>query len=156
MKSRFLQLFILLTIAIWLRSPMNTRTGAPIHEKSGYLETPRYAATIDYCQRLAAASDWVQFASFGKSPQGRDLPLLIVDKNGNFDPAAVRKSGNLVLLIQNGIHSGEIDGKDASLMLIREMVITKKLAHLLDGVTAVFIPIFNGRARKRQRIQPAR
>ncbi|MCB0300693.1 MAG: peptidase M14, partial [Calditrichaeota bacterium] len=143
MKSRFLQLFIVLTVAVLVAFADEQPDWRTDYEKSGYLETPRYAATIDYCQRLAAASDWVQFASFGKSPQGRDLPLLIVDKNGNFDPAAVRKSGNLVLLIQNGIHSGEIDGKDASLMLIREMVITKKLAHLLDGVTAIFIPIFN-------------
>lgn len=113
------------------------------YEKSGHLETPRYPATIDYCQRLDAASEWVKYESFGKSPQGRDLPLVIVDKNGNFTPEAVRKSGNVIMLAQSCIHSGESDGKDASLMLMRELVITRDLADLLDHVTILFIPIFN-------------
>jgi hypothetical protein len=113
------------------------------YEKSGYLETPRYDETIAYCRRLDAASDWVSFQSFGKSPQGRDLPLVIVDKDGYFTPESARKAGKAVVLIQSGIHAGEIDGKDASLMLIRDMVITKQLSALLDSVTVLFIPIFN-------------
>jgi hypothetical protein len=113
------------------------------YEKSGYLETPRYEETIAFCQRLDAASNWVSYRSFGKSPQGRDLPLVIADKDGYFTPEAVRKAGKAVVLIQSGIHAGEIDGKDASLMLIRDMTINKKLASLLDSVTVLFIPIFN-------------
>ena len=113
------------------------------YEKSGFLETPRYEETIAYCRRLDAASDWVSYQSFGKSPQGRDLPLVIVDKDGYFTPEAARKAGKAVVLIQSGIHAGEIDGKDASLMLMRDMVITKQLASLLDSVTVLFIPIFN-------------
>lgn len=113
------------------------------YEKSGYLETPRYDETIAYCRRLDAASDWVSYQSFGKSPQGRDLPLVIVDKDGYFTPESARKAGKAVVLIQSGIHAGEIDGKDASLMLIRDMVITKQLSALLDSVTVLFIPIFN-------------
>ncbi|RMI13839.1 MAG: peptidase M14, partial [Calditrichaeota bacterium] len=99
--------------------------------------------TIDYCRRLAAASDWVTYANFGTSPQGRELPLVILNKNGNFTPEAVRKSGQAVVLIQSCIHAGECDGKDASLMLMREIAITRKLANLLDHVTVLIIPIFN-------------
>ncbi len=136
---------ILSLLLLWISqafadSPADWRTD---YEKSNFLETPRYAETIDYCKRLDAASPWLKYSSFGKSPQGRDLPLVIVDKNGNFTPEAVKNSGNVIALIQSGIHSGEIDGKDASLMLMRELVITKKLSHLLDGVTVLFIPIFN-------------
>lgn len=113
------------------------------YEKSNYLETPRYSETLEYCQRLDEVSPWIKYTSFGVSPQGRELPLVIVDKNGNFSPEQVKNSGNAILLIQSGIHAGEIDGKDASLMLMREIAITKTLAPLIDNVTILFIPIFN-------------
>ncbi len=113
------------------------------YEKSGYKRTPRYRETINFCQRLAESSSWVQLTYFGKSAQNRNLPLLIVDKDGCFSPESTRASGKIVLLIQAGIHAGEIDGKDAGLMLIRDIVIHKKATHLLDNVTLLFIPIFN-------------
>ena len=46
------------------------------YEKSGYLKTPRYAETIEYCKKLAAASPFIKYTTFGVSPQGRELPLL--------------------------------------------------------------------------------
>jgi hypothetical protein len=113
------------------------------YEKSGCKKTPRYKETVEYCKRLASASPWIHYTAFGVSPQGRDLPLLIVDRSGHFDAASVRKTVNAVLLIQAGIHSGEIDGKDAGLMLLRDIAITKKYAPLLDHVTILFMPIFN-------------
>ncbi|MEJ2635186.1 MAG: M14 family metallopeptidase [Calditrichia bacterium] len=113
------------------------------YEKSDFKKTPRYAETMDYCRRLDYASKWVKLTSFGKSPQGRELPLLIIDKHGNFAPEKVRKSGNVIVLVQAAIHAGESDGKDAGLMLVRDMVISKKLDRLLDKVTFLFIPIFN-------------
>ncbi len=113
------------------------------YEKAGCVKTPRYAETIDFCKKLDKASALLKYTTFGISPQGRDLPLLIADKNGNFTPDAVRKSGNAVLLIQACIHAGESDGKDAGLMLLRDLAINKKGLLLLDHVTILFIPIFN-------------
>jgi Zinc carboxypeptidase len=113
------------------------------YENSHFRETPRYAETVEFCKRLADASPMVTYTTFGTSPQGRDLPLLIVDKNGNATAEVVRRSGNVVFLIQAGIHSGEIDGKDAGLTLIRDMVIYGKNKDLLDHVTLLFMPIFS-------------
>lgn len=113
------------------------------YEKSHYLATPRYAETIEFCKKLDKASPILKYTTFGKSPQGRDLPLLIADKNGNFTAEAVRKSGNAVLLIEACIHAGECDGKDAGLMLLRDIAIYKKSLPLLDHVTILFIPILN-------------
>ena len=113
------------------------------YEKSGLKKTPRYRETIDYCRRLSEASQMVTYRSFGTSPQGRDLPLVIADKDGNFTSQQVKASGNVIVLIQAGIHAGEISGKDAGLMLLRDIVIRKKYFHLLDRVTLLFIPIFN-------------
>ncbi|HTY58165.1 MAG TPA: M14 family metallopeptidase, partial [Bacteroidota bacterium] len=112
-------------------------------ERSGGLKTPRYAETMSYCRKLAAASPWIHVTSFGVSPEGRELPLVILARDRAFDPSAVRKTGRAVILIQSGIHAGEIDGKDASLMLMRDIAVTKRLSHLLDSAVILFVPIFN-------------
>ncbi|MER3522881.1 MAG: hypothetical protein C4326_02135, partial [Ignavibacteria bacterium] len=113
------------------------------YERSGFVRTPRYDETVAYCTRMAAASPWVHYTSFGVSPQGRALPLVILSKERLFDPRSAQASGKAMVLIQSGIHAGEIDGKDASLMLMREIAITKQLASLLDNTILLFVPIFN-------------
>jgi len=133
---------ILLLIAL-IAQPALADDWTTFYEQSGYKQTPTYAQTIEYCERLAAASPWVHFTTYGESPQGRALPLLIVDRRGNFTSESVRKTNNAVFLIQAGIHSGEIDGKDAGLMLIRDIAIRKDLAGIIDNVTLLFIPIFS-------------
>jgi hypothetical protein len=135
--------FLLAAVTLAVAAPANADDWTTYYERSGFRRTPDYAATVDYCRRLAAASPMVHYTSFGTSPQGRELPLLIVDRNGDFDAASVREGDNVVLLVQAGIHAGEIDGKDAGLMLIRDMVITGTHDDLLGGVTLLFIPIFN-------------
>jgi len=113
------------------------------YERSGGTETPRYDETIAYSRRLAAASPWLTYATFGTSPQGRDLPLVIADRDGLATPAAARAAGRAVVMIQACIHAGEPDGKDAGFLLLRDIAVERRLAHLLDGVTILFIPIFN-------------
>lgn len=136
-------IFIFLIINTFLFAQNPDKFWETYYEKSGFKETPPYAETVKYCQQLASVSPMIHYTSFGTSPQGRDLPLLIVDKNGNFTPEKVRQTNNAVIMIQAGIHSGEIDGKDAGLMLIRNMVIFRQNIELLDNVTILFIPIFN-------------
>lgn len=113
------------------------------YEKSNYLETPRYEETIKYSKMLANASDFIHYTAFGKSPQGRDLPLLIADKNKNFTPESVHQSNNAVLLIEACIHPGESVGKDAGLIFLRDVFIHEKYPDLLEHTTILFIPIFN-------------
>lgn len=112
-------------------------------EQSGFVRTPRYAETIEYCQLLAASSPMVHYTTFGVSPEGRDLPLLIVDKDGLTTPEAIRKSGRVILFVEACIHAGEPDGKDAGFIWIRDMVIRRQNLDLLDRVSLLFIPIFN-------------
>jgi len=112
-------------------------------ERTGYRETSRYDETVAYCRRLDAASPWVTYTSFGRSPEGRDLPLLILSKDGAATADAARRSGRPVVLVQNGIHAGEIAGKEASLALAREIAVTKSLGGLLDHATLLVVPIFN-------------
>lgn len=114
-----------------------------LFETSGGVRTARYAETVEYCRKLAHASPWVRFTDFGTSPQGRKLPLVILSRDGSFDAAQVRRTPKAVILIQSGIHAGEIDGKDASLMLMRDIAVRKTLQHLLDSTVLLFVPIYN-------------
>lgn len=118
------------------------------YERSGGVDTPRHAETVAYCRRLAKASRQLRYETFGVSPQGRELPLLIADRRGRFTPEAARRAGNAVVLIQACIHAGEPDGKDAGLMLLRDLAVTGFRqppldAGLPEGVTVLFIPILS-------------
>ncbi len=112
-------------------------------EKTDYRETPRYDETIAYAKRLDAASRLIKYETFGKSGEGRDLPLLIAAEDDSFSLEAARRSGKAVILIQACIHSGEPDGKDAGLALLRDIAITKTREGLLKNVVVLFIPIYN-------------
>lgn len=112
-------------------------------EKSNYLETPRYDSTIWFCKQLAKSSTVIHYTSFGESPEGRYLPLLIADKDNLTDPELIKKTGRTILLIQACIHAGEPDGKDAGLMLFRDFITKKEISKLLDNVSVVFIPIYS-------------
>lgn len=118
-------------------------------EKTDYRETPRYAATIEYAKRLDQASPLIKFQSFGKSGEGRELPLLIATESGTFTPEAARRAGKAVILIQACIHAGEPDGKDAGLALLRDIAITRTRPGLLKNLVVLFIPIYNADGHER-------
>jgi len=113
------------------------------YEKSDHLETPPYLETIKYTKKMARQSSLANYRSFGTSPQGRDLPLLIVDKDGLTDPVSIREKGRLIVLIEAGIHSGEIEGKDAGFLIFRDLLFFEKNLHWLDRISFLFIPILN-------------
>ncbi|HKS27720.1 MAG TPA: M14 family metallopeptidase [Pyrinomonadaceae bacterium] len=112
-------------------------------EKTDYRQTPRYDETIAYSRRLADASPLIRYQGFGKSGEGRELPLLIATEGGTFTPEAARKAGKAILLVQACIHPGEPDGKDAGLALLRDIAVTKTRTGLLDKVVLLFIPMYN-------------
>jgi predicted secreted hydrolase len=119
-------------------------------EVSGYRKTPRYAETMAYLKRLAAAApSRLRIESFGTTGEGRDLIAVVASGDGSFDPAKIRRAGRPVVLIQNAIHAGEMDGKDSCLALLRDMVITKEKAALLERAVVVIIPIYNADGHER-------
>lgn len=111
-------------------------------ERTAFDATGRYAEALDFCRRLEKASPYAKVVRFGTSPQGREMVALVLSKDRAFTPAAARRTGKPVVLLNNGIHSGEIEGKDADLILARDILVTKTQETLLDGVTLVLIPVF--------------
>jgi hypothetical protein len=113
-------------------------------EKSCYRTTPRYAETMEYVRRIAqAAPHQVKLENFGKTGEGRALVAVVVSRNGVFSPAALHAAKRPVVFIQNAIHAGEMDGKDACLALLRDILITKKQAPLIERAVLVIVPIYN-------------
>jgi Zinc carboxypeptidase len=112
-------------------------------ELSGFQETSRYNETIDYCLKAVKASQLIRYSTFGVSPEGRDLPLLIVSKDGISSPQEAQGSGRTIVLVLNGIHPGEIAGKEASFALVRDIAVTRAKADLLDRLILLVIPIYN-------------
>nr|WP_184086285.1 M14 family metallopeptidase [Sphingomonas xinjiangensis] len=108
-------------------------------ERDGFAETPSYAETRAWLERLAAASPLLTLETFGRTGEGRDLYFVRASKGGAPKP---------VVLIQAGIHSGEIDGKDAGLMLLRDIALRGK-ADLLEEIDLVFVPIYNADGHER-------
>ena len=112
-------------------------------ERSGLTSTPRYGETIAWLEKLAAASSQVKLVSLGKSPELRDIWLVVVTKEGVATVADLKANGRPTLLVQAGIHPGEIDGKDAGLMILRDLTIAGAHPGLLDSVNLLLIPILN-------------
>ena len=120
-------------------------------EKACYATTPEYAETMAYLKRVeAAAPTQVKVQAFGKTGEGRDLDIVIVSRDGVFDPGAIHRALRPVVLVQNSIHAGEMDGKDACLALLRDMVVTKSKAALLERAVFVFIPMYNADGHERR------
>ena len=111
-------------------------------ESSGFVTTPRYDETVAWLHKLCDAAPELEMVSIGRSPEGRDLWMVIASRAG-FSPEALRAGGRPTVLVQAGIHAGEIDGKDAGMMLLRDLTAGRRLADLLDNVNLLFVPIFN-------------
>ena len=112
-------------------------------EASRFERTPRYDETVAWLRRLTAAAPQLALVSLGRSPEGRDLWMVVASRDGARTPEALRGSGRPTLFVQAGIHAGEIDGKDAGLMLLRDMTVTGAKRDLLDAANLLFVPIFN-------------
>ena len=113
-------------------------------EKSGYRRTGRYDEVLRLCGDFQAASPGqVRCLTFGKTPEGRPMVALVVSADGAFTPEDTRAKNRSALVIQGGIHAGEIEGKDAIFVALRELLSGKMAPGVLGKVTVVFVPIFN-------------
>ncbi len=115
-----------------------------ISERSAFTITGRYAEVIDLCDAFAKAYPAsVRCFDFGNTPEGRPMKALAVSTSGALDAKTARAKGLPVVLAQGGIHSGEIDGKDAGFWLIRDLLEGNVGKGVLDKTVLLFVPVFN-------------
>lgn len=112
-------------------------------ERMGLSSTPDYEETVTWLRKLVSASAELEMVSIGKSLQGRDFWMVIASADRIFTADELSATGKPLLLAHSGIHAGEIDGKDAGLMLLRDMTVAGKRKDLLARANFLFIPILN-------------
>jgi Zinc carboxypeptidase len=112
-------------------------------EATSYLETSLHADVMAFLADLAARNDpRFHLGSFGTSPGGRDMPIVVISAHGIKTPAESRARGLPVVLLINGIHAGEVEGKEAGMMLMRD-ILDGTHAALVAELTLVVVPLFN-------------
>ncbi len=114
-----------------------------IAEASAFRATSTHAEVMAFLRELAARSDRrLHVTGFGRSPGGRELPLLVLSSEGFTTPEQARVASRPVVLVQCCIHAGEVEGKEAALMLVRDLLQGQN-AGLLEQLTLLVVPIFN-------------
>ncbi|MDJ0365206.1 M14 family zinc carboxypeptidase [Hymenobacter sp. H14-R3] len=134
--------YLLLAAALGTTPPPLLPT--PFERDPARNTTATYAECIGFYKALAASyPTTMQLREAGPTDSGQPLHELVLSADGTFEPAASRAKGRPVLFIQNGIHPGEPEGIDASMMLARNLLQDNKLRTLLQKVTVVIIPAYN-------------
>jgi hypothetical protein len=115
-----------------------------VAERSGFARTGRY----DEVERLCAAyaARWpkqVRCLEFGRTPEDRPMLALAASTDGVLDPESARTRQRPVVYFQGGIHAGEIDGKDAGLLALRELLEGRASPGALERTTVLFVPVLN-------------
>ncbi len=110
-------------------------------QKSNGLETTTYFSCIDFYKNLSKQSTSIQIKTFGNTDAGYPLHLVIFSVDKSFDPTRWQQQNKLMVLVNNGIHPGEPDGIDASMLLLQDIVSGKiKVAR---NIVLAIIPIYN-------------
>lgn len=111
-------------------------------ETTEYAATSTYADVLSFIRELQKLSPLVRVETICTSAEGRDVPLLVIGKPLPQDPLALRYDKRVVVYIQANIHAGEVEGKEATLMLARDILLDPKLPYL-DKIVLLIAPIFN-------------
>lgn len=135
-------LSILVLIVCWNHSAGQTSKDFETHfEKSNGLETATYQQTIKFYYNLAEVYPEISIKAIGETDSGEPLHLVTLNLDAVFDFSKIKEHNKRILLINNGIHPGESDGIDATMMLIRDIV-QGKIEAPKQTVLAT-IPIYN-------------
>lgn len=141
-------------LACALASGCVVRAGKPAStlrttaEQTDYVSTGDYAEVLHWCRELPEVFPFrARCDEIGRTSQGRPLLALVVSPSGALTPEAARADKRPVLLVQAGIHSGEIEGKDAGLAFLRDYL-AGKLGPA--SATVVFVPVLNPDGHERR------
>lgn len=113
-----------------------------VAESTGYAATSTYAEVMSYVRELQKLSPLIHLEWVCTTAEGQNVPLLVIGKPTPLEPLALHSDKKIVVYIQANIHAGEVEGKEASLMLARDILLDPKLPYL-DKIVLLIAPIFN-------------
>lgn len=137
MRKTFALASLLLSFAL-ISNSQNITTK---FEQSKGTQTPTYFEIIDWWKKLDEASGKIKMLTMGMTDAGYPLHLIAVSNNGDYNFDNIHKNNKRIILINNGIHPGEPDGVDASMLMVRDIVINKY--KIPDNIVLAIIPIYN-------------
>ena len=111
-------------------------------ETTNYEETTRYEEVLNFIAELQKRSSLIRLESFGKSEEGRSLPLMILSDSPISNPRQARDSGKPIVFVMANIHAGEVEGKEAMLHLSRRLLFGD-LKQLLGKLIILIAPLYN-------------
>lgn len=117
-------------------------------ELTGFRETSRYADVVSFMEAMDAKSPRIHLTTMGYSMEGRRLPLAVVGDVRDASPRAVRASGKTIVYLQGNIHAGEVEGKEALQILLRELAGGGHAAWA-DSLVLLIAPIYNADGNER-------
>ena len=113
-------------------------------EQSGFTRTGRYEEVERLCAAFAKAHPQsVHCEEFGRTPEGRPMLALVASRSSALTPELARHRRIPVVVVQGGIHAGEIEGKDAGFIALRELLEQQGASPALQSFVLVFVPVFN-------------
>lgn len=133
--------FFLISLFLFLQNLTSLSAQQCRFEKSNGTETATYFEAINWYKKLDQQSNKILVKLMGMTDAGYPLHLVLVSSDGIFDPVKWHQQKKAILLVNNGIHPGEPDGIDASMMLVRDIVLNK--IKLPNNVALAFIPVYN-------------
>jgi hypothetical protein len=123
-------------------------------ERTNYLETSRYADVTQFLDALKKLGAPIVLGSIGKTTEGRDIPFVVASRPLVTTAAQAKSLGRPIVYVQANIHAGEIEGKEALLALLRDLVFSNK-PNALDSIVLIAVPIYNADGNERFASQSA-
>src|SRR5207249_11294037 len=117
-------------------------------ELTNYEETSRYEDVIRFFHELQKRDTLVRLESFGRSQEGRELPLVILSDPPISQPREARDSEKPVVFVLANIHAGEVEGKETAQEIARRLV-AGDLRPLLKKIIVLIAPIYNADGNER-------
>lgn len=136
MRHNILSLIVILLCSATIVSAQET-----VFEQSDGLESATYQQTVAYYKQLANKYSTVKISKVGATDTEYPLHLVLYAKDEKWTLLNRATSDKVVILINNGIHPGEPDGIDASMMLIRDAASGK--INVPDNIVLAVVPVFN-------------
>lgn len=141
MRTKILLLIVLILSGNILYAQSKKTSLLTIAESSNYESTSRYSDVIDFINSLKKGSKFIRTETLAVSTEGREIPLMIIGNPLPKSPVDLKNDKRIVVYIQGNIHAGEVEGKEAALMFVRDLLANRK--ELLKDVVLLICPIFN-------------